>query len=425
MSRLGNLTPTELTKRAKAEAKRTGESLSATKARMAHELCAASKTHAHEAEFFVLSYGMGVDSTAILLRYLEDGFEAHGIDPKRLTVLTAMTGNEFPELKALVEEHILPRLREHGVRYVQVARETAKETCAVLSDTTTPNTLHLSGAFTLRDECTATATIPQSGGCRKCSIKSKGWPLDMMIERLTGGRPYLHVIGFESEETGRAVKDAYCGTDARIPAYPLLDWGWNRAKCLEYIKERTGADWTKSACYFCPFFGQGAEKALLEERWTTHPTLGGDALYLEHTTLALNPRQTLFGKKSAREFAEKRGLDAALAAFEAQKSNAEWVVYRLRRIWKNGRATRGVDPEKRGLSEAEALETLREMAAAEGARVETDAAGITRAMHSGKPLSGTGTEHFLAASPVSMTKAKHGRLSPEKFEARWKEATAG
>lgn len=69
----------------------------------------------------VLSYGLGVDSTAILLRWLHEP-TSRDFDLDDLVVVTAMTGDEWDKTGTDVEQHILPLLRRHGVRYVQAAR---------------------------------------------------------------------------------------------------------------------------------------------------------------------------------------------------------------------------------------------------------------------------------------------------------------
>jgi len=57
----------------------------------------------------VLSYGLGVDSTSILLRWLHDT-ASWDFALENLVVLTAQTGNEFPDTQRLVERYILPLL---------------------------------------------------------------------------------------------------------------------------------------------------------------------------------------------------------------------------------------------------------------------------------------------------------------------------
>lgn len=203
----------------------------------------------------VMSYGLGVDSTAILLRWLHEP-SSRDFDLKDLVVVTAMTGDEWAKTGSDVEQHILPLLRAHGVRYVQAARArrhvtTAGSGLVVLDDSTAPDALHLDGAYKLSDEMREAGTLPQSGGMRACSVHSKGDVLDPVIARITAGQPFRHIIGFESEEQRRATKDALYNTSTRTGEYPLLEWGWDRAKCESYITGKTGVAWSKSACSYC------------------------------------------------------------------------------------------------------------------------------------------------------------------------------
>ena len=56
---------------------------------------------------------MVADSTAYLAQILTDP-DAHGIDLERTAVLYMATGSEWTETRLLVEEFMLPLLREHG-----------------------------------------------------------------------------------------------------------------------------------------------------------------------------------------------------------------------------------------------------------------------------------------------------------------------
>ena len=69
----------------------------------------------------ILNYGMGVESTAILLRWMLEP-SSRDFELSELLVLTAQTGDEFEDTKELVETHILPLMRSHRVRFVEVAR---------------------------------------------------------------------------------------------------------------------------------------------------------------------------------------------------------------------------------------------------------------------------------------------------------------
>lgn len=107
----------------------------------------------------VLSYGLGVDSTALLLRWLEEP-ASRDFSLGQLLVVTSMTGDEWPRTGRLVEEHVLPRLREHGVRCAQVARRGAsqKDGIVVLDDSDAPWRLYLDGAYKLSQELAAAGT---------------------------------------------------------------------------------------------------------------------------------------------------------------------------------------------------------------------------------------------------------------------------
>lgn len=127
----------------------------------------------------VLSYGMGVESTAILLRWLcEPASRPHQLllGLSNLVVLIAQTGDEWPDTIRDVETHILPLLREHRVRLVEVARAgpRCRDGLVVLQDSRTPQRLHADAAehgfFALSTENRVSGTLPQLGGSRKCSV---------------------------------------------------------------------------------------------------------------------------------------------------------------------------------------------------------------------------------------------------------------
>src|SRR4051794_13963262 len=97
----------------------------------------------------VMSHGMGVDSTAILLRWLTDP-SSRDFDLRDLVVITAHTGDEFVQTLRDVEEVVLPELRRRGVRFIQVGRSQRNTTASgggvvVLDDCTQPQRLHLPG----------------------------------------------------------------------------------------------------------------------------------------------------------------------------------------------------------------------------------------------------------------------------------------
>lgn len=306
----------------------------------------------------VLSYGLGVDSTALLLRWLTEP-ESRDFDLDRLLVVTAMTGDEWPRTAALVEEHILPRLREAGVRYAQVARAGSSEAdeIEVLDDTTEPRWVFAAGAYKLSDELTAAGTIPQSGGNRICSMKSKGFPIDKYLE-LHAPDATRHafgyeagetsradkceeqmagrlVFGFESTEEGRARRATEYDTPHRVAEFPLIEWGWNREDCQRFIERITGVpDWPKSACVYCPFAlgsKDGRERTLL--RYDTRIEALMQTLILERRAICLNPRQGLIAGDRLIALITARRRQQALA-FWLELYRTPHAVYEVRRLWR-------------------------------------------------------------------------------------------
>lgn len=59
-------------------------------------------------------------------------------------------------------------------------------------------------------------------------------------------------IGISTDEFTRA-KDADVAYLRNV--FPLLELGWDRARCIEYLAERGFGDTVKSACVGCPFHG--------------------------------------------------------------------------------------------------------------------------------------------------------------------------
>ncbi|MDQ0994802.1 hypothetical protein [Streptomyces sp. V3I7] len=284
----------------------------------------------------VINWGLGADSTAYLARMLTAP-AAHGIDLDRTAVLYMATGSEWPETRLLVEEFMLPLLREHGVRFVQIARNghLKAEGITVLDDSRRPERLFARGPWTLWDELESVGAVPQQAGTRKCSLRAKGEVGDRWIPSVIDGRPFRQVMGFNADEPGRCFGDT---TASKIPGrtgmYPLMDWGWGRQRCEDYLRSRFGVHWPRSYCTFCCFpASMGALPAHLE-RMRSHPDIAGEVLRLEYTAMSLNPNAKLYGKRSLLElFDPARPRDrACLDAFQ-RELDMPWALYRVRRLF--------------------------------------------------------------------------------------------
>jgi hypothetical protein len=369
----------------------------------------------------VLSWGLGVDSTAVLLRWLTDP-TCRDFALGDLVVVVAMTGDEWARTGADATAHVLPVLREHGVRLVQVARARrlvtkAGDGVSVLDDSTTSQVLHLPGAFTLGQELADAGTVPQTGGSRLCSVHAKGDALDPVIAALTAGRAYRHAVGFEAGETRRAVKDTRHNTARRTGWYPLIEWGWDRAKCLAFLRSVTGTVWTKSACVFCPYAlsTRAGRAAVIARLAVEEPRSGVRVLTMEATAVALNPRQGLVAGKRLADYVRALGHRSLVEAFEAHLDAVEHTVYEVRRVWPahGSRRPRSITSHATG-TRAEMSAVLHRLASNLATTVEVDDDGFPRAWlrHRGPGL--PDGEHFLTLAPAGV----HDKQARD-FPAAW------
>lgn len=279
----------------------------------------------------VLNYGMGVDSTAILLRWLNISDAERGFSLQDLIVLTAQTGDEFESTKALVETHILPLLRQHQIRFVEVAKHgpQQKDGYTVLQDTREPYELHIEGDFKLSAHMHERGTIPALSGPHLCAMKWKGYVIDRWLEDHLNCQVFGPYLGYSTEETKRAEKCEEYECRGNAFRFPLIDWDWTRIHCLDYIKEHLGVIWKKSCCKFCPYISK--ESAV--SRYLEEPKAAAFALLTEMISLALNPRMHLFSCGKAFDLVVASGNQAALDAYDELLAAQEWGLYRVDRIY--------------------------------------------------------------------------------------------
>jgi len=306
----------------------------------------------------VLSYGLGVDSTALLLRWLHEP-DSRDFDLSDLLVVTSMTGGEWPRTITLVQDHVLPQLRAAGVRFAQVARAGPREAdgIRVLDDSTCPTVLYGHGAHKLEDELTSAGTVPQAGGNRICSMKFKGWVIDEYLRlfspeatrhafgyevgeqrRADDCERHMHgrlALGFEVGELGRARRATEYDTPSRIAEFPLIEWGWDRERCERYIESHTGVpDWPKSACDFCPFaLTSRAGRVATLRRYDDGPESLMRTLLLERRSVCLNPRGGLIAGRRLDLLVAER-LPHMIVPFEERMTWTRHAVFEVRRLWR-------------------------------------------------------------------------------------------
>ncbi|TMR90511.1 hypothetical protein [Nonomuraea basaltis] len=362
----------------------------------------------------VLSYGMGANGTALLLRLL---FEPATRPPEllpdlsNLIVITAQTGDEFLDTAVMVERHFYPLLAARRVRTVQVARagHYERDGITVLDDTREPILCLTSGAYALSEELVTTATVPQSGGVRKHSQKFKSWVIDQWIADNIGDEPYVHVMGYDVSEPDRVAGDLALGLPNKIPTHPLVDWGWDWDACERYIYDRLGVRWKRSHCVECPFafsVTKGGRKRTIP-CLLAHPHQAMRALEMEYLAVACNPKQGLLaGKQLYDLIATWPGGPILLDAFQRHLDGIEWAVYDVRRGF-GGKAGDAMARGSTGRSlhalvtgtRAEMLARLERAAGLLGRRLETDGRHY-RVWWRRRSLYFPTVEHLLAVAPA-------------------------
>jgi hypothetical protein len=219
---------------------------------------------------FVVAYGMGVDSTAMLI-----GLRNEGIRPD--AILFADTGAEKRATYAYLPI-MNDWLRSVGFPEVTVVRyETTSRSSA---DPRTGEPYQ-----DLEGQCLATRQFPSIAFRQNhsCSIKWKQVPQDRYLKAFgpcvdawDRGLPVIKAIGYDCGEKRGSYADS--ASEGRyVFAYSLRWWGWDREGCQAAIAAEGLPVPPKSSCFFCP-----AMKAWeLEELAETDPDLFKRALELE------------------------------------------------------------------------------------------------------------------------------------------------
>jgi 3'-phosphoadenosine 5'-phosphosulfate sulfotransferase (PAPS reductase)/FAD synthetase len=189
----------------------------------------------------VVSYGMGVDSTALLV-----GLWSEGIRPDM--ILFADTGSEN-QLTYDYLDTINAWLRSVGFPEVTVVRYT-------------PKRFKWNVYSTLEGNCISNRTLPSLAfGRKSCSLKWKGGPLDKAVEAKYGSGAVYRAIGYDcSPADNKRFAHAKGKTDSGSGQsrqgdrfiYPLQTWGWRRDDCKAIIAQAGLPVPPKSSCYFCP-----------------------------------------------------------------------------------------------------------------------------------------------------------------------------
>lgn len=218
----------------------------------------------------VMSFGGGVNSTAVVLGMYERGDRPDAI-------LFADTGGEKPK----TYEHVAKMeqwCRSHGMP--EITRVSYSE----------------SKHGSLEEECINNGTLPSKAfGFGGCSQKWKRAPMDRWIGRWepavrawTQGQKVARLIGIHAGEHRRGqIPD-----DAKFTyRFPLREWGWAQEECEAAILRHGLEVPVKSACFYCPAMRKVEVIALAKE----HPDLFNRAVEMERNAKEMGGLEVVRG----------------------------------------------------------------------------------------------------------------------------------
>lgn len=193
-----------------------------------------------------VAYGVGVDSTAAIIEMIERKMPIDAIVFANIGSEKRATYDYIPIFNRYLKAKNYPQITV--VKYEpKTAPYHTLEGNMVLNAT-------LPGAALNQHTCAMKFKIePQNRWSRNWAPAREAWQR---------GDKVVKIIGFEAGEEDRlkrADARAHSGKASPLEASRfeyrmiLMEWGWNRQRCIERIIEAGLPVPVKSACYFCPF----------------------------------------------------------------------------------------------------------------------------------------------------------------------------
>jgi|SRR5215831_11810233 len=211
----------------------------------------------------VVAYGMGVDSTAVLV-----GLAKRGERPD--LILFADTGSEKPETYAYLPT-INAWLESVGFPLVTVVK----------------NPRPKSGDKSLGEACHRNGVLPSLAyNGHTCSLVWKRDPQVAFVKKWQPaidawkrGELVTQLIGYDAgtRDRKRCEKSYGKATPGFQNRYPLIEWGWDRERCEQEILAAGLPVPVKSACWFCP----ASKRSEVEWLAAFHPELAREAIDME------------------------------------------------------------------------------------------------------------------------------------------------
>ena len=174
----------------------------------------------------IVSYGGGTNSTAMLI----------GMVLKELKIdhiLFADTGGEKKMTYEYIE-YFNNWLLKKNMPKIEIVKYKTKH----------------GEILTLEQDIINNKTLPAiTFGFKTCSQKFKIQPQEKFIKEYYPNEEIIHYIGYDLGEHRRVKENPLEG---HTNIFPLIEWGWNRKKCIEVISEAGLSLPGKSSCFFCP-----------------------------------------------------------------------------------------------------------------------------------------------------------------------------
>lgn len=179
----------------------------------------------------IVSYGAGTNSTALLI-----GLQKKEIIPDH--ILFADTGGEKEATYHYIK-YFNSWLISNGMPEIETVKYKTKHGVEL----------------TLEQDVLNNQTLPAIAfGWKTCSQKFKIQPQEKFIKERYPNDTIIHLIGFDLKERRRVKENPL---ENHINKYPLIEWGWDRGRCIEEILSANLCLPGKSSCFYCPNMKKG------------------------------------------------------------------------------------------------------------------------------------------------------------------------
>lgn len=197
-----------------------------------------------------VNFGGGVNSTAMLVGL-------HQRNERPDLIVFADTGGERPETYRHIDE-MSSWLAARDFPSIEVTRWIRQDGSWV----------------SLEQACIDRKELPSLAyGFKGCSVKWKAQPADKLVRERLGVSGVVRCIGFDAGEAHRIRERE----SEWLFRYPLVEWWWDRARCLSEIKKSGAPMPSKSSCFFCP----ATRRHEVVELSKAHPDLYERAIAIE------------------------------------------------------------------------------------------------------------------------------------------------